>query len=325
MRKAILISLIIVCALVLGIPLWVFKGYSPDPSRELAVGPEVKLLNVETGQVSTLPLEEYIVGVVAAEMPAEFEEEALKAQAIAARTYTVKRLLAYGAKPADVHPEAELCNDPTHDQAWIDDQEMKQRWGSLKYILYLNKIMRAVKATQGLVITFNNVPIDPVYHGSCGGRGTENSEDVWAAAVPYLRGVDCRLEYKADDQVFTVKTDWSELAAKLEAAGIQASTGAELTGKPILEALKTSARGRIMEASILGQVVTGRRLREVLGLTSTLIEWQQSGTELTIKSTGKGHAVGLCQYGANGMAMAGSDYKAIISHYYTGVQIQKMK
>lgn len=325
MRKAIFISVMIMCVVVLGIPLWVFKGYSPDPSRDLAVGPMVKFLNIETGQVSTLPLEEYIVGVVAAEMPAEFAEEALKAQAIAARTYTLKRLFAYGAKPADTHPDAEICNDPAHDQAWIDDQEMRKRWGSLKYILYLNKIIRAVKATQGLVITFNSAAIDPVYHSSCGGTGTENSEDVWSSAVPYLRGVDCRQEYKVDDLVYTVKTEWSELALKLEAAGIQASTGAELTGKPILEAMKKSARGRIMEASILGQVVTGRRLREVLGLTSTLIEWQQSGTELTIKSTGKGHAVGLCQYGANGMAMAGSDYKAIISHYYTGVQIQKMK
>lgn len=325
MRKTIFISVMIMCVVVLGIPLWVFKGYSPDPSRDLAVGPMVKFLNVETGRVSTLPLEEYIVGVVAAEMPAEFAEEALKAQAVAARTYTVKRLFAYGAKPSDVHPEAEICNDPTHCQAWIDEHEMKSRWGTLKNLLYLNKIMRVVKATAGLIITFENGAIEPVYHGSCGGKGTENSEDVWAAAVPYLRGVDCRQEYKVDDLVYTVKTDWSELALKLEAAGIQASTGAELTGKPILEVMKKSARGRIMEASILGQVVTGRRLREVLGLTSTLIEWHQSGTELTIKSTGKGHAVGLCQYGANGMAKAGSDYKAIISHYYTGVQIQKMK
>lgn len=325
MKRVILISVVIVCAIVLGIPLWVFNGYSPEPGKELAAGPMVKFLNVKTGKVMNLPLEEYLVGVVAAEMPAEFADEALKAQAIAARTYTVKRMFGYGAKASDVHPDAEICNDSTHCQAWMDDQEMKSRWGTLKNMVYINKIMRAVKATTGLVITYNNVVIEPVYHGSCGGRGTENSEDVWSAAVPYLKSVDCAQEYKVDDQVYMVKTDWPQLSAKLEAVGIQALTGAALESQPVLASLKKSDRGRIMEASIFGQVITGKSLRDALGLTSTLIEWQQSGADLTIKSIGKGHAVGLCQFGANGMALAGSDYKAIIYHYYTGVQIRKMK
>ena len=325
MRRAILILIVIVCTIVLGIPLWVFKGYSPDPVRELAAGSMVKFLDVKTGKVTALPLEQYVLGVVAAEMPAEFAEEALKAQAVAARTYTVKRMFRYWGKPADIHPDAEVCNDPTHCQAWIDDREMKSRWGTMKSLFYLNKIMRAVKDTTGQIITYNNTVIEPVYHGSCGGRGTENSEDVWLTAVPYLRGVDCRQEYKVNEQVYVVKMDWPKLAAKLETAGIQASIGAGATNKPVLQTLQKSTRGRIMEASISGQVVSGRSLRETLGLTSTLIEWQQSGDDLTIKSIGNGHAVGLCQFGANGMALAGSDYKSIISHYYSGVQIQKIK
>lgn len=325
MRRAILISIVIVCAIVFGIPLWVFKGYSPDPVRELADGPKVKLLNVKTGKVTTLPLEEYLVGVVAAEMPAEFSEEALKAQAVAARTYTVKRMFGYGAKPTDIHPDAEICSEPTHCQAWVDDQEMKSRWGTLKYLLYRNKIIRAVKDTRGQVITYNNAVIEPVYHGSCGGRGTENSEDVWSTAIPYLRSVDCKQEYKVWDQVYVVKTDWLQVSAKLEAAGIEPPIGAAPKSEPDLETLKKSAGGRIIQARIFGQVVTGKSLREALGLTSTLIEWQQSGSNLTIKSIGKGHAVGLCQFGANGMALAGKDYKSIIFHYYTGVSIQKIK
>lgn len=325
MRRAMLIFVVMICIIVFGIPLWVFKGYSPDLGRELATGPTVKLLNVKTGKVTTLPLEQYLVGVVAAEMPAEFAEEALKAQAVAARTYTVKRMFSYGAKPADIHPDAEICNDPTHCQAWIDDEEMKRRWGKLKYLYYRNKVMRAVKDTWGQVITYNNMVIEPVYHGSCGGRGTENSEDVWSAVIPYLKGVDCKQEYRVKDQVYVVRTDLTQLSAKLRAANILTSAEASPEGKPVFETLKESARGRIIQARILGQVFTGKRLREALGLSSTLIEWQQSGSKLTIKSIGKGHAVGLCQFGANGMALAGKDYKSIIFHYYTGVQIRKMK
>lgn len=325
MRRAILIFLVIVCAIIFGIPLWVFKGYSPDLDKELATGLTVKFLNVKTHKVTTMPLEQYLVGVVAAEMPAEFAEEALKAQAVAARTYTVKRMFSYGAKPADIHPDAEICNDPTHCQAWIDDEEMKSRWGTLKYLVYRNKIVRAVKGTRGQVITFNNTVIEPVYHGSCGGHGTENSEDVWSAVIPYLKGVECKQEYRVKDQVYVVRTDLLQLSAKLKAADALASAEAAFESKPVFEILKKSARGRIVQARLLGQVVTGKYLRETLGLTSTLIEWQQSGSNLIIKSIGKGHAVGLCQFGANGMALAGNDYKSIISHYYTGVKIQKIK
>lgn len=325
MRKAVLLMVVLVCAVILGIPLWVFKGYSPGPDRELTGKPQVRFFNVNTGKVITLPLEEYLVGVVAAEMPAEFEVEALKAQAVAARTYTVKRMLGFGGKPSDLHPDGEICNNPTHCQAWIDDREMKNRWGILKYPVYKNKIIQAVKDTRSQVITFNNTVIEPVYHGSCGGRGTENSEDVWSEPIPYLRSVECPQEYKVSDHVYVVTTGMEGLLSRLRAVGVQPSPAAMSEAKPGFTALETSAGGRVIQARVFGQVITGKSLREALGLTSTLIRWEQSGDNVTVESIGKGHAVGMCQYGANGMALAGNDYKAIIFHYYTGVKIQKIK
>lgn len=326
MKRHFTFILSVIIIFLFGLPLIVMMGYKePDVNQAVpADGPTVRVLDKATGKINTIPLEQYLIGVVAAEMPAKFELEALRAQAVAARTYTVKRMFWYGAKPNPEHPNAEVCTDPAHCQAWITAVEQKKRWGLIKYSTNIDRIKTAVRMTRGLVVTYNDGLIDPVYHGSCGGKGTENAEDVWSNPIPYLRSVDCSSEYKAEEQKMTVEIRKIEL--------IQALNG-NTTATPVLAGnsgqwispVKASERGRLQEVVVGGRKVSGTDLRKILGLSSTFLTWKDNGTKLSFTSYGKGHAVGMCQYGANGLALDGKSYSVILNHYYTGVKIKKLK
>ncbi len=325
MKKLFILFIAAVVILIMGVPVWVVVRSAGDweTTGEDSSQAEVRVFNVKTGQMMKLPVEEYLIGVVAAEMPADFEPEALKAQAIAARTYTARRMFRFGGKPGDRHTDAEICTDPTHCQAWESSDELKSKWGKLKYFVYINKIKEAVKDTEGIVITYNDELIDPVYHGSCGGKGTENSEDVWTNVVPYLRGVDCDTEYKQSEFVYHKEISVKNLAAAL---GDLLSVAVSVPAKQSLpvESVSVSSRGRLQEVRVLGQRISGAELRTILGLSSTLMEWDVRGDSIMFTSAGKGHAVGMCQYGANGMALQGSSHEEIIAHYYTGVKLKKI-
>ncbi|WP_418791121.1 stage II sporulation protein D [Phosphitispora sp. TUW77] len=326
MKKLLILFMATVVLLITGIPVWVVirsmdKG---ELAGEDGTQPQVRVLDAKSGRVMKLPVEEYLVGVVAAEMPAVFETEALKAQAIAARTYVVKRMYSFGAKPVDRHPDAEICTDPTHCQAWESSEELKSKWGKLKYYVYINKIKEAVRDTRGVVITYNNKLIDPVYHSSCAGKGTENSEDVWTNMVPYLRSVDCYSEHKQTKFVYQKKFSIQNLAAKLRDL-LSVTVVVPSQQRNMIEIINISPKGRLQEASLLGQKITGAQLRTILGLSSTLLEWDIDGDNIMFTSTGKGHAVGMCQYGANGMALQGKSHEEIIYHYYTGVKLKKIE
>lgn len=316
-----IITITIIC--LFGLPLIVMLGYTGQNTKQKAGtdGPTVRVLDKATGKINIIPLEQYLIGVVAAEMPAKFELEALKAQSVAARTYTVKRMLWYGAKPNAEHPNAEVCTDPTHCQAWIDTTEQKNRWGSIKYYINIDRIKQAVRMTRGIVVTYNDALIDPVYHGSCGGKGTENAEDVWSNPIPYLKSVDCSSEYRAQDQKTTVVLEKSSLRKALNPTAVPILTG---NSNQWITSVKASARGRIQEAVVGGKRVSGTDLRKILGLSSTFLTWKDNGSNISFTSYGKGHAVGMCQYGANGIALNEKSYLDILTHYYTGVKIKKL-
>ena len=190
MRRLLAVALLLAVAAVslpvLFLSFSVDRNIAEDSETDLTAGPQVKLLISQSGQVIRLPLEQYLVGVVAAEMPVAFPLEALKAQAVAARTYTLRRI---GIRPAgdNSHPQGDICTDHNHCQAWIDKGEMQKRWGK-SYDENYRKILVAVAQTTGQAIYYNNALIDPVYHSTSNGR-TENSEDVWGTKVPYLRSV----------------------------------------------------------------------------------------------------------------------------------------
>ncbi len=279
------------------------------PPREEAV--TIRVFLHENGEVVTMGLEEYIKGVVAAEMPASFHEEALKAQAVVARTYAVGRMRVFGGRGCSRHPEADVCTDHTHCQAWMSAEAQKAKWGIINYYRWADKVSSAVEATWGLIILYQHEIIDPVYHSTCGGH-TEDSELVWQAALPYLRGVPCPYDTHSPHMKSTVSLPLSEVLQRMNA----------VSGRtPAVEVLSRSATGRVLSARVGTATYKGTEVRAALGLKSTRFEVTQSADVLTFNATGYGHGVGLCQYGADGMARTGKSFRDIITYYYQGVRV----
>ncbi len=274
----------------------------------LEPGENISLYVHETGEVLEIPLEEYVLGVVAAEMPASFPVEALKAQAVAARTYVLKRM--EQGKPAQ-HTQAIACDDPQHFQAWISQEQRKENWG-WDYADYEQKIKQAVAATQGQVLSWEGQLIDPVYHASCGGEGTRNSEEVWSASLAYLQAVDC--PYDADPQPFqSVLLEGQEIIDALDLDSQEAS--------PPVGVIAYAATGNPEMYLVAGREYSTAELRKLLDLRSMNFSIENRETGWEVQTIGHGHGVGMCQYGAKGYADQGYTYQAILEHYYTGVSL----
>lgn len=332
MRKLLPLILIALIIIVIAMPSAVVRSCRPvdkpppptvdrTPIESPAGKVMINVFNPTTGKLEEMTLEEYLVGVVTAEMPASFGLEALKAQAVVARSYTVNQMRAYAGKGCDKHPQADICTDSTHCQAWEDEEKALGKWPAQEAPAYLNKIRDAVRDTAGKVAKHNGNLIDAVFHASCGGH-TENSENVWSTALPYLRGVE---------DPYCAGTRWSK--TEYEFSGAQfaqailpyvSAVPVSSSGRPLLDNAVRSNTGRIKQLSIAGETVNGRDFRSALKLPSTNATWQITGEKVTFTVRGYGHGVGLCQYGADGMAKAGKDYLQIIQHYYTGVEVKPL-
>lgn len=299
-----------------------------QPVKIETTGTIVKVLDHRTGEKMELPLETYVAGVVAAEMPIAFESEALKAQALVARTYALKRIEMHAQIPNLKHPGLDLCTDSTHCQAWISEKEQQQKWGTLKFPINQRKIKAAVSATQNQIITYDGSLIDPVYHSTCGGK-TENSEDVWAKEIPYLRSVVCTWDREAPRYQGQLTLSWDEVEECLQFPLVTtASATAGKTGKinpfTIIQESVKSPTGRLKTLQVGNQKIAATEFRSRLGLDSTFITWKVNTESITFTTRGYGHGVGLCQYGANGQAAEGRSYAEIIKYYYQGVQISEL-
>ncbi|TDA68660.1 MAG: stage II sporulation protein D [Clostridia bacterium] len=311
MARYLALAVLVIFLLVVVIPFLIVTLF---PSQRQVPGEgSLKVLVSGTGQVEEIPLEEYVVGVVAAEMPAGFPLEALKAQAVAARTYALKR----SGQGGSHHPGADLCTDPTHCQAWISAAEMKARWGWWGYWRYRRKIETAVASTRGLVLTYDRQLIDPVYHAACGGR-TAAASEVWGYDLPYLQSASCPEEsspYQGIRQTFSP----AELVRKLnlEAADLVPGGGAS----PV-EVLELTPSGRARTVRIGSKNFSALQLRQLLKLNSTRLEVAGDGDRIVFTTWGYGHGVGLCQYGAREQALKGRDFSAILTYYYHGVKIE---
>jgi len=316
MRKIFFLTLILVLLLALGLP-WVVHQFM-EP-RVQQGGTIVRLYRHETGTVELISLEDYVTGVVAAEMPALFPEEALKAQAVAARTYIVKRMVA-GGVVNNYHKGADTCDEPSHAQAFLTTETMKERWGTLKYYQYYYKIRMAVDDTASQIITYQGQPIDPVFHAACGGR-TENAEDVWKFAVPYLRSVTCPYETDPEPvRQLAISRDQVAEALNVDLDAVAVSTNQN----QLIQVVESTTTGRPKTLLIGDRRLSASEIRQKLGLRSTNFTWQFKDDEVVFETVGYGHGVGMCQYGACGLAVHGYDYKKIINHYYTGVQINNI-
>lgn len=251
-------------------------------------------------------LDDYLVGVVGSEMPATFHPEALKAQALAARTYIMGRIMS--------NPGATVT-DTVQNQVYNSRQDLKRIWGK-DYSWRLAKVETAVSETKDEVITYQGKLITPSFFSTSNGQ-TENAADYWTADVPYLRSVPSPWDkqspkYKAT-RTLTVSEVENALAVKL-------GNGTGTLGKVI----RRTATNHVAVYQISGQIFTGREIRVKLNLNSTDFQLVQTGSRIVATTFGSGHDVGMSQYGANGMAGEGKNAAQIVTYYYQGTSISKM-
>ena len=271
----------------------------------------INVYNTETEKLMQLEMETYIAGVVAAEMPASFELDALKAQAVAARTFALKRMNTPNSNVTALYPKAQITTSPATCQAWISDDEQRERWGK-DYIKWHQKIIQAVTETAGEVLCYDGVLIDPVYHASCGGGATESAEYVWGNAKPYLVSVPCN--HPADQHSgVTMAISQAELMEKLDLQSNAVNVIAE----------ERTPSNRLKTMLVGDNTIRGSELRNALGLKSTLIDWLIIGEQMIVTTNGYGHGAGMCQNGANYYAQLGYNYQQILQHYYRGAVVQK--
>ena len=270
---------------------------------------EVAVYRTTSKKIQNLPLDSYLIGVVAAEMPADFEKEALKAQALTARTYIVNQLIQNNRLGL---PDGADVSDSEMHQVFKNDQELKALWGS-DYDWKMKKITEAVQETSGQILTYEGDPITATFFSTSNGY-TENSEDYWKAAYPYLKSVSSPWDTKSPKFHNKVVMSVAEFEQKL---GVNVSDSSQIG--TIIE--RTSGK-RVGVVEIGGKTLTGKEIREKLNLMSSDFEWERQGDQIAITTKGYGHGVGMSQYGANGMAREGKDYQDIVKYYYKGVAIE---
>lgn len=272
----------------------------------------IRFLNGE-GEVETLTLQNYLWGVVAAEMPASFQTEALKAQAVAARTYSVNLRL-HGTEK---HPQADVCGDSTCCQAWITLEQASVGWGA-ETARYADKITQAVRDTDGLLCLYEGAPISAVFFSSAAGK-TLDAAEVWGASVPYLRSVAS----PEGEEVPGWQTVMTFTGKELKTLLSSAAPEADFSGPPEtwLTELTLNSVGGVATLSAGGTLLTGAQVRTALGLRSTQFTVEPGEDALTVRVTGYGHGVGLSQYGANALAAQGRAFDEILTWYYTGITV----
>lgn len=326
--KNVVIYVVFILFLIILLPLFLVKGCElenkdrpiEDNNEKILKGLElVKIYNTKTGETEEMLFEEYIKGVVAAEMPAAFHIEALKAQAVAARTYALTRIERFKEGNPD-HPTAPLCTG-VHCQAYLTLPELEEIHGESWTTEYWPKINRAVDETKNIVVTFEGELIEAIYHSTSGGY-TEDSENVFSTAKPYLRSVPSPNEESSPRFKNTIKMSFDDFAEKIK----EIAPGIDITKKNVTEVIKVadkSETGRILKLMIGEKIVEGTEFRTVFGLNSTNFKISLIGDEIEIETLGNGHGVGMSQWGANAMAKEGYTFEEILKHYYLGVEVEE--
>lgn len=300
MKNKILLEVIIVLSVV-----YYFIGSNQnDTSFFVPPSTEVRVKDTSTSQINTYPVEEYVLGVVAGEMPASFEEEALKAQAIAARTFAYYKLATSGEN-------YDLTNDTTS-QVHITKEQMQEYWGD-NFDIYYAKIKKAVSDTKDMVMTYNNEVISAYYYSMSNGY-TENAEAVFGTGKDYLKSVESKADMQNKDFEVTKIMSQEEFCQKLN---VDCSAGI------IISDIQRSNTGRVNTIIINNQSFVGTQVRSLLDLRSTDFEINVDN-DVNIKTKGFGHGVGMSQYGAQYMAQDNKTYDEILKHYYTGITIDNI-
>ena len=282
---------------------------APAPLAASAGEPAPDSISVLTDDGTiTMDMQEYLVGVVAAEMPASFQDEALKAQAVAARTYAM--YCALGQK----HGEAQVCTDYACCQAWQSEEALRQKWGG-DYDTYSQKIRAAVEATAGQYLSYAGQPVFAAFHSSSAGA-TEDCGQVWNPS-PYLVSVSSpETAEDVPNYISTVECTPLDFRDTLLYAHPEADFTGEESGW--IGEISLDGSGRVASAVLGGVSMKGTELRQLFSLRSTAFQLEYTGESFRFTVTGYGHGVGMSQYGANVMARQGETYTGILAHYYPG-------
>jgi len=275
----------------------------------------VTCLNVKTDAVSMVNLEEHLVGVLAAEMPAAYEPEALKAQAVAARSYILSKMDAPNAQ----HPAAVICTDPNHCKGWVSKEDALAKWKTEEQKTNWKKLESAVKATRGEYMMYEEEVVEAFFFATSGGK-TENSEDVWSTSLPYLRSVESPEDKEGTNYRSTAVFTFDEFYSRISPYMGNIPKGRA----PSVSAPKRTQGGSVAEITICGKTFRGSEIRSIFGLKSANFTVSVSEDKVTFDVVGYGHGVGMSQTGANEMAKNGKKYTEILQHYYTNIQIVKM-
>lgn len=277
----------------------------------------IKVLHTSTNEIEELPLDEYLLGVVSAEMPASYHQEALNAQAIVARTYTIYTITHNNGK----HGEADICDDSSCCQAWISKEDRLAKWEESERNENWNKITLAINNTSGKIITYNGEVIDAFFHSNSGGT-TEIPVNVWGGNdYPYLQSVETAGEDAYSQYSSELTFSKEELNSKMKEK--YSDFDINYDEENCIQIVEYTESGRVKTIKIGNVNLSGVEARTLLGLKSTNFEviWEGNNVKFSVK--GYGHGVGMSQTGADSMANLGSTYEEIIKHFYTGVEIKE--
>lgn len=294
-------------------------GPSVQPGGE-TLADSRSVLQVYDGEKTVeMTMAEYLPGVVRGEMPATFALEALKAQAVAERTFIYYHMQG-GRKAA--HPDADVCMDYRCCNAWVSREQAKSNWGD-NFEEYDRKILQSVEETDGQVMLYAGKPILAAFHSSSAGI-TAKSGDAWVSDLPYLVSVESPETAESVPNYYSVNTFTAEqfrekILAEEPEAVLEGSTKGWVTD------LQKNSSGRVESATVGGVPIRGTRLRSILGLRSACFTVECGEEDITFRVTGFGHGVGMSQYGADALAREGKSWQEILRWYYRGVSIETWK
>jgi len=304
-------KILIMTILILFIPFIMVSIYGVDSKKEIELkyvyNMLIRVKRNNSGIIEEIPFEEYIVGVLAGEMPIYFEKEAFKAQAVAARSYALKRMEYNYENEYDVV-------DSIMNQVYFDNNYLKIAWGD-NYITNINKLREVVNETSGEYLVYEDEVIDAMFFSTSNGY-TEDSTTVFNVDLPYLQSVESFWDQDTSSAFKAVRT--------MASSDFYNKIGIKYSNKLDVKVLKRSSTNRIIELSINGVTFSGRDLYNKLGLKSTDFSLRKDGTNVIVNAIGYGHGVGMSQYGAQGMAKEGYDYIEILKYYYNGTTIKKI-
>lgn len=305
--------IIIMTVVIISIPFLVVSNWKEEEKELKEIGLEYLSSNLvrikrSNGDIDSVPLEEYVVGVISGEMPASFHEEALKAQSVASRTYVLKKMKSNIDNTYDVV-------DTVSNQVYLDNDDLKLKWGN-NYDKYINKIRDVVNSTKGEYLEYEGDIIDAFYFSTSNGY-TEDSGVIFEKSLPYLKSVESVWDKEVASAFYSsTSISLQEFYEKLDL---------EYNKELKVEILEKSDSNRIIKLKINGKEFKSKDIYSKLKLRSYDFEIIQVGSNVIINTKGYGHGVGLSQYGALGMAKEGYNYKDILSHYYVGTSLVKLK